>query len=173
VLGLFLVSLHCTFLVTDAYKTNLDNPEDNIEHQNREPSSAFGSRMENDRVNNIVSPSENRLGEMEDMKESLENLVRGLLHPLDQLPMTIDLASPAFREALRRSLLTKWRTDEDSRERAVNTLRALLTDLGKRGWSRVSVQTRFAPFGTKLVPNRKLENGGATLLRYGRNSENP
>uniref|UniRef100_A0A2C9KSN0 Uncharacterized protein n=1 Tax=Biomphalaria glabrata TaxID=6526 RepID=A0A2C9KSN0_BIOGL len=40
----------------------------------------------------------------------------------------------------------------------------------KRSWSRVSVQPRFATFGTKLVPNRKMENNGATLLRYGRST---
>ncbi|KAH9502753.1 hypothetical protein Btru_069701 [Bulinus truncatus] len=40
--------------------------------------------------------------------------------------------------------------------------------VSKRTWSRVNVQPRFAPFGTKLVPSRKLENNGATLLRYGR-----
>ncbi|XP_059143526.1 uncharacterized protein LOC131930878 [Physella acuta] len=47
-------------------------------------------------------------------------------------------------------------------------LQAKLNGYSKRGWSRVNVQTRYAPFGTKLVPNRKLENSGATLLRYGR-----
>lgn len=41
----------------------------------------------------------------------------------------------------------------------------------RAGWKRIPIQTRFAPFGTKLVPSRNRgESGGPTLLRYGRSS---
>ncbi|GFO16753.1 hypothetical protein PoB_004325800 [Plakobranchus ocellatus] len=44
--------------------------------------------------------------------------------------------------------------------------------LSKRGYShRAPVHTRFAPkFGTKLVPNEQMDDGGSTLLRYGRST---
>lgn len=37
------------------------------------------------------------------------------------------------------------------------------------GWKQIPIQTRFAPFGTKLVPSRDhSDSNGPTLLRYGR-----
>ena len=43
----------------------------------------------------------------------------------------------------------------------------------KRGYpGRGSFHMRFAPrFGTKLIPNQKMGDGGSTLLRYGRSAE--
>nr|KAG5693414.1 hypothetical protein BaRGS_009887 [Batillaria attramentaria] len=46
-----------------------------------------------------------------------------------------------------------------------------MTSFSKRisGWKRIPIQTRFAPFGTKLVPSRTYgDSSGSTLLRYGR-----
>ncbi|KAL8569562.1 hypothetical protein ACOMHN_044700 [Nucella lapillus] len=41
----------------------------------------------------------------------------------------------------------------------------------RAGWKRIPIQTRFAPFGTKLIPSRSRgDSTGPTLLRYGRSS---
>ncbi|CAL1526499.1 unnamed protein product [Lymnaea stagnalis] len=73
-----------------------------------------------------------------------------------------NLADVAFKS---RSL-----TNDEVADFLTDISERLRMKLFKRGWNRVNVQTRFAPFGTKLVPNRKLENNGATLLRYGRSN---
>lgn len=44
------------------------------------------------------------------------------------------------------------------------------SQIQKRHWNRLSIQTRYAPLGTKLMLSRKLPSSGATLLRYGRGS---
>ncbi|XP_076454766.1 uncharacterized protein LOC143289609 [Babylonia areolata] len=41
----------------------------------------------------------------------------------------------------------------------------------RAGWKRIPIQTRFAPFGTKLIPSRSRgDSSGPTLLRYGRST---
>lgn len=173
ILGIVFVSLRCILMVTNshAYTAAYDNLEDNIiEPSNPQPPTDVGSRAENDRVSGISSSSDNQVGDFEGVKESLGHLTRSLVNPIDQVPMTINVAPSVLREVLRHALLMK--SPKDTRVDTLNTLRSLFDHFGKRSWSRVSVQTRFAPFGTKLVPNRKLENGGATLLRYGRDAQN-
>ncbi|BFZ20821.1 hypothetical protein BsWGS_23860 [Bradybaena similaris] len=173
ILGIVFMSLRCILMVTNsqAYTAAYDNLEDNIiEPSNGQPPIDVGSRAEGDRVSGISLSSDNHAGESEGVNESLGHLTRSLVHPVDQLPMTINVAPSVLREVLRHALLMK--SPKDTRVDTLNTLRSLFGHFGKRSWSRLSVQTRFAPFGTKLVPNRKLENGGATLLRYGRDAQN-
>ncbi|KAK7478789.1 hypothetical protein BaRGS_00030000, partial [Batillaria attramentaria] len=75
--------------------------------------------------------------------------------------------------ALREVLSDRGMSDEEIDDVLFSVGARLLhmTSFSKRisGWKRIPIQTRFAPFGTKLVPSRTYgDSSGSTLLRYGR-----
>ena len=95
--------------------------------------------------------------------------------PPGLMPSTGDQgAEGAFTSALRQVLsergLDESEVDEILFAVGSRLLHLLTASASKRaGWKRIPIQTRFAPFGTKLVPSRNRgDSNGPTLLRYGR-----
>lgn len=139
----------------------------------QESSLALNHNKENIELGEVALSLEKEKAELEDLKDSLDNWARLLATQVEQLPLMAQLTSAPVQDALRQVLSSKgFSVDEidDILEEALHRLQFRHIKPGKRAWNKFSVQPRFAPFGTKLVPNRKLENGGATLLRYGRSS---
>lgn len=81
-----------------------------------------------------------------------------------------------FTSALRQVLSERGFQEEEIDEVLFSVgarlLQLMSSTASKRaGWKRIPIQTRFAPFGTKLVPSRNRgDSNGPTLLRYGRSS---
>ncbi|XP_005097640.1 uncharacterized protein LOC101860016 [Aplysia californica] len=105
-----------------------------------------------------------------ELRKSLQKLLQ-----LSDLPIQDSVLTrvPSFtlHDVLRQVLYERGMTKqqaEDVISEVIQRLESRISPNRKRGFSRFSVQARFSPFGTKLVPNRKLEKGGGTLLRYGR-----
>lgn len=84
------------------------------------------------------------------------------------------LSSGSVLSSVLRDLLSERGVSDDDIDDILFTMGARLlhtTGYTKRvsGWKRIPIQTRFAPFGTKLVPSRTYgDSSGSTLLRYGR-----
>uniref|UniRef100_A0A0B6ZRQ7 Uncharacterized protein n=1 Tax=Arion vulgaris TaxID=1028688 RepID=A0A0B6ZRQ7_9EUPU len=129
------------------------------------------TRKASNRLSDIDMSLLKQNAELEAMKHTVDNLASSVSDSIVEQPLTSVLTVKAVHEALRQALLDTGLSNEEVDElfeSELNKIQNRVNSYGKRDWNKLSVQTRFAPFGTKLVPNRKLENGGATLLRYGR-----
>ena len=95
--------------------------------------------------------------------------------PIPPSQTTGDQSLGSFLAALQTALTERGLSEREAGELLYLAVKEMLPSppmsSSKRssGWSRIPIQTRFAPFGTKLVPSRNRgEANRPTLLRYGR-----